>query len=144
MNEEGANSMYSSQILSGMLDNILYISLAVFGIGILYKIVCWFSKKVGMGEEKVSGGARFGTGIAGIFKTILSPRIVGLIKVLIVDVLLQIRILKDKKDHLVWIMHILIFLGFVGLFVFHALDNLDSDYQSRIAANELPRLKEKF
>ncbi len=132
--------MYSTEALSsGVLDIVLYITLGIFVIGVLIKLVTWFSKNVGMNDKPASGGARFGSGIGGIFKAIFSGRLIGLIKVLIVDVVFQLRILKDKKDGLVWIMHVLMFLGFIGLFVFHALDNIDSDYGSTVSPWRLLR-----
>jgi len=43
------------------------------------------------------------------------------LKVLVVDVLFQARILRDRKDPLAYSMHLLIFFGFLALLLFHAL-----------------------
>jgi nitrate reductase gamma subunit len=43
---------------------------------------------------------------------------------LLVDVLLQVRILRDKEVRILWIMHILIFAGFTLLLLMHALGSL--------------------
>jgi hypothetical protein len=55
---------------------------------------------------------------------IFSGRIVVLIKVLILDVILQRRILKE--DALRWVMHMLIFVGFMLLLIFHAFESWTS------------------
>jgi nitrate reductase gamma subunit len=51
-----------------------------------------------------------------------------------VDVLFQLRILRDPKDRVLWVMHILIFAGFTLLLLSHALgsivmDSLFDNYQ---------------
>ncbi len=122
-----------------MFFNIaLYTSLAIFGIGLLYKLLSWFLKDIGLStSEDTAFPARVGAGLKVFFGTIFSVRIFTIIKVFILDVLFQARILKDSRDPIVWIMHFLIFVGFMGLLIFHALSSyfsvaLDPDYQSTL------------
>jgi nitrate reductase gamma subunit len=121
-----------------MLFNLtLAIALALFAIGLIHKIDSWFMRSVGTGDGRVPIGRRFAAGLKGALGTVLSARIFALLKVLVVDVLFQARILKDKHDPFAWFMHALIFWGFILLLLFHALGGifstaLDPDYQSTL------------
>ena len=117
-----------------VFDIALYAALIIFGIGVIHKIDTWFLLNVGTGDRSVPMGQRFAAGAKGVLSTLLSGKIISVIKVLIVDVLFQARILKDKKDGLAWIMHTCLFWGFMLLLVFHALDKyftaaITADYQ---------------
>jgi nitrate reductase gamma subunit len=98
-------------------------ALIVLGIGVIHRIDAWFLRDVGLGDRNTSVAQRFGAGMTGILAAIFSTRIVTVVKVLIVDVLFQGRILRDTKDPLAWFMHVAIFWGFLLLLVFHALGN---------------------
>ncbi|UCD82447.1 MAG: hypothetical protein JSW26_13785 [Desulfobacterales bacterium] len=116
---------------------VLYLALLLFLVGLIYKISRWFSKYVGTGDRNIAASQRIASGLKGVASVIFSVKVFSLVKVLIVDVLLQLRILRDKKDPLVWVMHILIFAGFAFLLLFHALDShitvaLYPDYQSTL------------
>jgi len=121
-----------------MFFNIaLYVSLMIFIIGLIYKLWTWFHKDVGMGEKEISAYKRLFSAIKGILATVVSRKIVTLIKVFVLDVILQLRILKDSEDRILWIMHILIFVGFILLVLMHALGNIVTsslfpDYQSTL------------
>ncbi len=115
----------------------LYTALSIFIIGIVYKICRWFVKSVGIGERDIAVSQRIVSGAKSIFAIVFSVRLFSVLKVLIVDGLLQIRILQDKKDILAWVMHIFIFVGFIFLLIFHALGSIFSvavypDYQSTL------------
>ena len=117
----------------------LYISLALCGLGLIYKMVSWFAKNVGIVDESqnLSFGKRLGSALGGVLATIFSVRIFKLIGLFVVDVLFQGRILKDKDDKIAWLMHILIFFGFMGCLLFHALgvfvsSAIDPSYQSTL------------
>lgn len=118
-------------------DIALYTALVILAIGLIHKIDTWFILNIGVGDRNVSISKRFGAGLTGILATIFSAKIGALIKVFFLDVLLQLRILKDQKDPLAWLMHIFIFAGFILLLIFHALDGIftvaiDPDYQSTL------------
>lgn len=105
-------------------DVTLYLALVVFGIGMLIRMASWFRRDVGIGEKGIPATARMVASVKGLLGAIFSGRILGLIKALLVDVLLQVRILRDKEDRILWIMHILIFAGFTLLLLMHALGSL--------------------
>jgi heterodisulfide reductase subunit C/nitrate reductase gamma subunit len=98
----------------------LYISLAIFLLALIYKVASWFRYKIGIGTEKISTSERVFSAVKGIISTIFSAKILTLLKVFVLDVLLQFRILRE--DSLRWVMHIFIYGGFMLLLLMHALD----------------------
>jgi heterodisulfide reductase subunit C/nitrate reductase gamma subunit len=98
----------------------LYISLVIFLLALIYKVASWFRYRIGIGTEKISASTRFFSAIKGILSTIFSASILTLLKVFVLDVLLQFRILRE--DFLRWVMHIFIYGGFMLLLLMHALD----------------------
>lgn len=114
-------------------DLLLYGSLLIFIVGSGYKFYTWVSGGITGPESPYSTGQRISQVIKGTLGVIFSARIVDLIKVLILDVILQRRILKE--DALRWVMHMLIFVGFMLLLFFHAFEswtstNIFEDYAS--------------
>ena len=103
---------------------ILYITLALFLAGLLFKKWTWFKTGIGPETISLSIGRRFGDAIGDLLSALFSLRFLTLIKVIVLDVILQLRLLRD--DFLRWFMHICIFLGFMGLLLFHAMDGLIS------------------
>lgn len=101
---------------------LLYISLAIFIIGSIYKIYGWFSKKIGISVKNITTSERITAALGGILKTIFSIKIFTLIKAFIFDVVIQKRILKE--DFLRWLMHTLLYGGFMLLLLLHALDDI--------------------
>ena len=113
----------------------LYISLVIFILALIYKVSTWFRYKIGIGAEEISTSTRFFSALRGILSTIFSFKILTLLKVFVLDVLLQFRILRE--DFLRWIMHIFIYGGFMLLLLMHALDKyitvaLWSNYYSTV------------
>jgi heterodisulfide reductase subunit C len=113
----------------------LYISLVIFILALIYKVFTWFRYKIAIGAEAIPTSTRFFSAIEGILLTIFSVKILTLLKVFVLDVLLQFRILKE--DFLRWIMHISIYGGFMLLLLMHALDQyitivIWKDYYSTI------------
>ena len=116
-------------------DIALYGSLAVFGIGMIYKLFNWFRRSIGINASKMKTSKRISAAIKGILGTVFSVKISTLIKVFIVDVIVQVRILRE--DFLRWLMHMLIYGGFMLLLLMHALDSfitasLFSEYASTL------------
>lgn len=103
-------------------DIALYVSLAIFGIGMIYKISNWFRRSIGINPSNITTSKRVSAAVKGILGTVFSGKIFILIKVFFVDVILQIRILKE--DFLRWLMHMLIYGGFMLLLLMHALDGI--------------------
>ncbi|TET87499.1 MAG: hypothetical protein E3J46_06290, partial [Desulfobacteraceae bacterium] len=95
----------------------------------------WFRRSIGINPSDITTSKRVSAAVKGILGTVFSGKIFILIKVFFVDVILQIRILRE--DFLRWLMHMLIYGGFMLLFLMHALDGiiteaLFSDYASTL------------
>jgi heterodisulfide reductase subunit C/nitrate reductase gamma subunit len=99
-----------------------YIAFFVFIGGLFYKIASWFRLKIGYQSERISASRRITSTLRGIFLALFSRKILTLIRVFVLDVLVQRRILKE--DFFRWIMHITIFGGFTGLLLMHALGDV--------------------
>ncbi len=118
-----------------MFTLFLYTSLVIFILGLIYKVFSWFSRKIGISAKDVTTSERVFAAAKGILKVIFSSKILILIKVFILDVVLQKRILKE--NFLRWFMHMLIYGGFMLLLLMHALDevitvSLFSEYYSTL------------
>ena len=70
-------------------DIALYGSLAVFGIGMIYKLFNWFRRSIGINASKMKTSKRISAAIKGILGTVFSVKISTLIKVFIVDVIVH-------------------------------------------------------
>ncbi|UCH00254.1 MAG: 4Fe-4S dicluster domain-containing protein [Deltaproteobacteria bacterium] len=111
----------------------LYISLAIFAVGMVYKISTWFSFKTSI--KTISTSKRLSSAIRGITLTLFSAKILTLIRVFTLDIILQRRILRE--DFLRWLIHILVYGAFMLLLLMHALDKfitsaIFDDYSSSI------------
>lgn len=100
----------------------LYLSLAVFGLGVLYKTSGWFRHGFMNGAHYASPGFRLGKALKGMVKSVCSPKFFTLLKVSLFEVLFQTRTMKE--DRFRWVMHLLIFGGFTTLLLMHALGNM--------------------
>jgi heterodisulfide reductase subunit C/nitrate reductase gamma subunit len=98
----------------------LYVALAIFGLGMVYKISTWFRYKIGVDSTNIPTSSRISAAVKGIIVTIFSAKIFTLLRVFILDTLLQVRVLR--QDFLRWLMHICLYLGFMLLLLMHALD----------------------
>jgi heterodisulfide reductase subunit C/nitrate reductase gamma subunit len=100
----------------------LYTSLAIFVVGLVYKTTNWFRYKVGPDAEGVPTSRRVPAAARGIVATVFSAKIGTLLKIFLMDVLLQRWLMK--KDLLRWLAHICIYGGFMLLLLMHGLDKL--------------------
>lgn len=98
----------------------LYASLVIFSVGLVYKISNWFRFNIGQHTGNMSVSTRIGAAIKGILSTFFSVKVFTLIKVFVLDVLLQAQLLR--KDFVRWLAHICIFGGFMLLLLMHALE----------------------
>ncbi len=103
----------------------LYASLIIFTLGLMIKIWTWFSRTLGTSAKQIPASERVSAAVKGILGVVFSAKILTLIKVFILDVVLQVRILKE--DFLRWVMHLLIYVGFMLLLLMHALENFISE-----------------
>lgn len=115
--------------------NILFsFSLIVCLLGLAFQFFKWFSGGISpLGSP--TAGSRFSGGLMAVISTIFSPKIISLVRGFFVDVLFQKRIFDKSKYR--WVTHTLIFIGFILLFLFHALsgtvsESLFADYQSTL------------
>ncbi|MCF8062032.1 MAG: hypothetical protein K9M82_05905, partial [Deltaproteobacteria bacterium] len=101
---------------------LLYGSLCIFVLGTAWRVSSWFARSIGPGSREISPSRRVGAALSGAARTVFSRRIGTVFRVVLVDGLLQWRILKE--DFLRWLTHFSIFSGFVLLLLMHALDDL--------------------
>ena len=100
----------------------LYISLAIFCLGLIYKVSTWFRYSLGIDSQNISTPARIFAALRGIILTLFSPKLFTLLKVFVLDVLLQVKVLQ--QDFLKWAMHMCIYYGFTLLLLMHGLDKI--------------------
>jgi heterodisulfide reductase subunit C/nitrate reductase gamma subunit len=100
----------------------LYISLAVFAAGVLFKMSTWFRYNLDTDKDELTSNKRISAAVKGIASTVFSAGILTLLKVFLLDVILQVRVFKE--DILRWVMHMLIYAGFTMLLLMHALDKV--------------------
>jgi len=98
----------------------LYISLAIFIGGLIYKIGTWLSRKTTLESKDIPTATRLSSALKGILVTVFSAKILTLIKIFVLDVLLQRKVLSE--DTFRWVTHIFIYGAFMLLVLMHALD----------------------
>ena len=108
-----------------LFTTLLYISLAIFLLGLIYRVSTWFSRNIGISATAFTTSERISAAAKGVIGVIFSAKILTLLKVFILDVLLQRRIIKE--DFLRWLMHMFIFAGFMLLLLMHALEKFISE-----------------
>ena len=118
-----------------LFTTLLYISLAIFFLGLIYRVSTWFSRSIGISAKDVTTSERISAAVKGILNTVFSAKILTLVKVFVLDVILQRRILKE--DFFRWLMHMFIYVGFMLLLLMHALEafvseSLFADYYSTV------------
>ena len=106
-------------------DHLFYTSLIVFLIGLIYKISTWFTKNIGILGKDITTGQRLQSAVKGIAGVIFSLKILTLLQAVVLDVLLQRRVLKESVTR--WLAHMLIFYGFMLLLLMHALQSVVSE-----------------
>jgi heterodisulfide reductase subunit C/nitrate reductase gamma subunit len=108
-----------------MFDYLFYTSLAVFLLGLIYKISTWFTRKIGIVGKGITAAQRLQSVAKGITGVIFSSRILALLEAVVMDVLLQRRVLRESVSR--WLAHMLIFYGFMLLLLMHALESVISE-----------------
>ena len=100
----------------------LTLSLVVCIGGMLWRIRGWLRFSLDVNAPRM--GARISGIIKGVSGVLFSRRILGITWRLPRDVLLQLHLLRQSPWR--WLMHVSIFLGFVPLLLFHAMDGVIS------------------
>ncbi len=103
-------------------DIALYTSLAIFATGLICKISNWFRYEIGPDAQGVSTSGRVSAAARGMISTLFSAKIMTLLRVFLMDVLLQRWLMK--RDFLRWLAHMCIYGGFMLLLLMHGLDKL--------------------
>jgi hypothetical protein len=78
----------------------LYVALTIFALGMVYKVSTWFRYNMGPDSGDMSSPARVIAASKGIRLTLLSERILTLLKVFVLDVLFQLKVFR--QDSLKW------------------------------------------
>jgi Fe-S oxidoreductase/nitrate reductase gamma subunit len=103
-----------------MVYNILlYGALIVFFLGLALKVSRWFFHSSSPRYADIPARQRVRDVLRGVISTLFSGRLLALIQTLLLDVLGQRPLWH--RDRLTWCMHVLIFYGFLGLLLMHAL-----------------------
>jgi heterodisulfide reductase subunit C/nitrate reductase gamma subunit len=105
-----------------MFDYLLYSSLIVFLLGVIYKASNWFTKSIGPVNPEITTAQRLKAAASGIIGVIFSAKFLAVLKAIVIDVLLQGRVFKEDIGR--WLAHMLIFYGFMLLLLMHALDSV--------------------
>lgn len=107
------------------MNILLGLSILVCLVGLSLRFYSWFSQGIGPPESSVTP-KRFTAAIQGTLSTLLSGKLVVVIKTFFTDVLFQKRLLD--KSIFRWIAHTLIFFGFILLLIMHGLGTGVSDF----------------
>ncbi|MEW6665681.1 MAG: 4Fe-4S dicluster domain-containing protein [Thermodesulfobacteriota bacterium] len=113
----------------------LFVSLILFGMGLLWKISGWFRYRTSLVALDLPLKTRISEAVRGILLTLFSRKVLTLVRVLFLDGVLQCRFFKE--DPFRWSVHLCMFGGFVFLLLTHALDkavmaSLFRDYSSTL------------
>ena len=76
-------------------NSLFYTSLIIFILGLIYKISRWFSRRIGVPADDLTTRDRVLSAVRGIISIIFSKKILILLRVFILDVILQMRILRE-------------------------------------------------
>ncbi len=99
----------------------LYISLGVCVLGLAWRLQRWLWMGAVSEDAGFSVRRRLVDPLVGLCRTLFSRRLIGLIKALFIDVLLQYPVLRTSAPR--WVMHMAIFYGFILLLLTHAFDD---------------------
>jgi heterodisulfide reductase subunit C/nitrate reductase gamma subunit len=118
-----------------MFNSLFLTALIIFFLGLIYKVSNWFVKKIAAPGQTITTPQRVQSAAGGIFRVIFSSKFLIVLRVILVDVLLQSRVFKEDVTR--WLAHMLIFYGFILLLLMHALDSvvteaLFSDYYATV------------
>ena len=118
-----------------MFNSLFLTALVIFLLGLIYKVSNWFVKKIAAPAQTITTPQRVRSAVGGILSVVFSAKLLIVLKVILVDVLLQGRVFREDVSR--WLAHMLIFYGFMLLLIMHALDSvvteaLFSDYYATV------------
>ena len=97
-------------------------ALAVLLLGLAYKIRVWLTVNIGPEARGLTPGQRGRAAWSGLLRGLFSPRVAPALAGLLLDGIVQRRVWAHSR--LAWLTHQLIWVGFTGLIVLHALGGL--------------------
>ncbi len=100
----------------------LWSSLIIFITGIVYKIIRFLGISILGDTEKHNLLERLKSALKGLILTLFCLKIFHVIWLFIRDGLFQLRLLRESKIR--WLAHSLIFWGFMGLLIVHAMGKI--------------------
>lgn len=107
-----------------IFQTALYASLALCGLGLLWRVSAWFRVRVGPDVRDVTLSQRVAALFRGTASGLFSRQTLQVLAALLLDVLLLRRLFASEK--LRWFGHLLVMLGFTLLLLMHALAPLVS------------------
>jgi heterodisulfide reductase subunit C/nitrate reductase gamma subunit len=118
-----------------MFNSLFLTALIIFLLGLIYKVSNWFFKTIAPPVQTITTSQRVRSAVRGILSVVFSAKLLIVLKIILIDVLLQARVFKE--DVIRWLAHMLIFYGFMLLLIMHALDSvvteaLFSDYYATV------------
>ncbi len=96
-----------------------WIALAFFAGAITYRASAWFRNGLAPGARAIPAWSRLRSALHGLASTVFSARLFALLEALLLDVLLQRRLLKENAVR--WLAHLCLFGAFMSLLLVHAL-----------------------
>ncbi len=113
----------------------VYIAVLVFALGLAHRVSTWFRTSIGESAARIPTRARVSAALRGIGGAFFSGRFPVMAKVFLLDVLLQLRTLR--QDRFRWVMHMCLSGAFFALLLMHALGRFTTtavfpDYQSTL------------
>lgn len=100
----------------------LYASLSICLLGVLLRILRWFTSDWGPDAAAGNARKRFGAAVSGVGRSLFSRRIFAILKTAVWEIMLQGTLLKVSPSR--WFFHFALFFGFTALLLMHALDDM--------------------
>ena len=94
-------------------------SLLLCALGLLWRMSTWYRLRIGPDVQDVTLVHRLRALLRGLAAALFTRRAFHVGAALLLDVLLQRRLYRSDKSR--WLTHLLIFVGFMGLLLMHAL-----------------------
>lgn len=105
-------------------STFLALSLVICLIGLAFRFYAWFSQGLQPPSAPSTFGSRLAAGLGGVMGTLLSARIITILRAVVTDLLAQQRVFR--KSWLRWSAHTLIFTGFILLLLMHGMEAIVS------------------
>ena len=102
-----------------LIHTALSASLLLCALGLLWRMSAWLRLRIGPDVQTVTLAQRLQASLRGAAAAIFSRRVFQVCGALFLDVLLQRRLYRIDKSR--WLAHLLMFVGFMGLLLMHAL-----------------------